>query len=425
MTKFRLAVIGAGVAGLSAARHGVSFGCDVTVFEQAAQLGGTWVYSDNVGKDKYGLDVHSSMYKGLHTNLPKEIMGYPDFAIPKQEKSYIPSEDMVAFLNLYADKFDFRKNIRFEHHVVRVRPLINDTWEIIVRNLPADRYETHIFDAVLICNGHYHTPAIPKYEGRDLYKGKLIHSHDYRCPDPFAGELNMSFRIKQIFTNLFLIGERVLVIGAGPSGMDMAHEISKVAEMVTLSHHLKEPPKTKFNSNVNQKPDVVRMTENGVAFADGTEEDYTVVFFCTGYKYTFPFLSVDCNVQCDDNYIRPLFKHCLSINHPTMGFIGLPFYVCATQMFDLQVRFCLTFITGRKPMPSKEEMIEDTDREMAERWSRGYRKHQAHLMGPEQNKYYADLATTADIEGLKPVITKLHNESKLKFIENFVKGSNL
>jgi hypothetical protein len=198
--------------------------------------------------------------------------------------------------------------------------------------------------------------------------------------------------------------------------MDMAHEISKVATMVTLSHRLKEPPKTKFNDNVNQKPEVVRITENGVVFADGTEEHYTVIFYCTGYKYTFPFLSVDCNVQCDDNYIRPLFKHCLSINHPTMGFIGLPFYVCATQMFDLQVRFCLTFITGRKPMPSKEEMQEDTDREMAERWGRGYKKHQAHLMGPEQNKYYADLAETAGIEPLKPVITKLHNESKIIYL---------
>jgi dimethylaniline monooxygenase (N-oxide forming) len=204
MTKLRLAVIGAGIAGLSAAKNGASFGCDVTVFEQASQLGGTWVYSDNVGKDKHGLEVHSSMYKGLHTNLPKEIMGYPDFPIPKQEKSYIPSDDMVAFLNLYADKFDFRKNIKFEHHVIRVRPLIDDTWEIIVRNLPADRYETHIFDAVLVCNGHYHTPSLPKYEGRDLFKGKQIHSHDYRCPKPFAGECFTFFLFLKISNSILL-----------------------------------------------------------------------------------------------------------------------------------------------------------------------------------------------------------------------------
>lgn len=188
MTKLRVAVIGAGVAGLSAARHGLAFGCEVTVFEQQDQIGGTWVFSPEIGKNKYGIDVHTSMYKGLHTNLPKEIMGYPDFPIPKQEKSYIPSKDMLSFLNLYADQNGIRKSIKFEHHVIRVRPLNDDTWEIIVKNLPADKYETYIFDAVFICNGHYHTPAVPKYEGYKNFKGKQLHSHDYKCPNPFAGK---------------------------------------------------------------------------------------------------------------------------------------------------------------------------------------------------------------------------------------------
>lgn len=60
-----IAVIGAGTAGLCAARHAMQRGYDVTVFEQTAQVGGTWVYTDTVGKDSYGLDVHSSMYQGL------------------------------------------------------------------------------------------------------------------------------------------------------------------------------------------------------------------------------------------------------------------------------------------------------------------------------------------------------------------------
>lgn len=60
-----IAVIGAGTAGICAAKHALAAGCKVTVFEQAKQVGGTWVYSDNIGKDEFGLDVHSSMYKGL------------------------------------------------------------------------------------------------------------------------------------------------------------------------------------------------------------------------------------------------------------------------------------------------------------------------------------------------------------------------
>ena len=397
----KLCVIGAGAAGLCAAKNGIEFGYEVTVFEQTDQIGGTWVYTDDVGKDKNGLDIHTSMYQGLHTNLPKEIMGYPDFPIPAQEKSYISSNDFLQFLHLYADNFKLRNLINFEHQIVKVHPVSEDKWEVVARNLPLKKSETLIFDSVLVCNGHYHTPSMPTYEGFDLFQGKQIHSHDYRHSDVFKGE-------------------KVLVIGAGPSGVDLANELSKAADHVTLSHHLKEPPKTKFSENVDQKPDVSRLTIDGAIFTDGSKQIYSIIFYCTGYKYTFPFLSDDCGIKFDNNYVRPLYKHCLSINRPSLGFIGLPFYVCATQMFDLQSRFCLTFMTGRKKLPTKEEMGEDQEREMNERWSRGMRQHQAHVMGEQQNTYYKELSSAADIEPIKNVMTKLHNFSSFRFLNDLI-----
>lgn len=60
-----IAVIGAGAAGLCAARHSVAAGNRVTVFEQTDVIGGTWVYTDKAGKDAYGIDIHSAMYQGL------------------------------------------------------------------------------------------------------------------------------------------------------------------------------------------------------------------------------------------------------------------------------------------------------------------------------------------------------------------------
>lgn len=60
-----IAVIGAGTAGICAAKHALANGYQVTVYEQAKQVGGTWVYTDQIGNDEFGLDVHSSMYKGL------------------------------------------------------------------------------------------------------------------------------------------------------------------------------------------------------------------------------------------------------------------------------------------------------------------------------------------------------------------------
>lgn len=88
-----------------------------------------------------------------------------------------------------------------------------------------------------------------------------------------------------------LLDERVLVIGAGPSGMDLAYEISKRAERVTLSHHHDPNPKTVFPSNVDQRPDIKRLTEDGAEFADGSTQTYSVIFYCTGMILSLPFPS--------------------------------------------------------------------------------------------------------------------------------------
>lgn len=166
--------------------------------------------------------------------------------------------------------------------------------------------------------------------------------------------------------------------------MDMAFDVSKYANRLTLSHHMDPPPTTVFPENVDTKPDVERLTETGVVFKDGTEQSYTLILYCTGYKFTFPFLSTDCGVHVDDNYVQPLYKHCINISNPTMSIIGLPFYVCAAHMCDLQARFVLKYLTGELTLPSKEEMQADTDRQMNERLSKGLKKKHAHMMGPFQ-----------------------------------------
>ena len=71
MPQLRVCVIGAGAAGLAAARHLTSeldvF--DVRVFEKASRVGGTWVYSENTGIDGRGIPVHSSLYRNLRYSV--------------------------------------------------------------------------------------------------------------------------------------------------------------------------------------------------------------------------------------------------------------------------------------------------------------------------------------------------------------------
>lgn len=60
-----VAIIGAGPAGLVSGRHLVAKGFCVTIYEQNRELGGTWVYTDDFGKNEHGLNIHTAMYQGL------------------------------------------------------------------------------------------------------------------------------------------------------------------------------------------------------------------------------------------------------------------------------------------------------------------------------------------------------------------------
>ncbi|XP_006622656.1 senecionine N-oxygenase-like [Apis dorsata] len=400
----KIAVIGAGSAGLAALRHCTSDSYDTQVicYEKTDQVGGTWVYREETGLDRYGLPIHTSMYKNLRTNLPKEVMGYPDYPVPDNPDSYLTRTQILEFLNSYCDHFNLRQYIQFLHNVELVEPSIGDRkWMIKVKDLKRNIILEESFDAVMICNGHYFEPNIPNLKGQKIFQGEQLHSHDYRVPD--------------IFTD-----KTIVVLGAGPSGMDLALEISKKAKRIILSHHLKDPIGTVFPDNVIQKPDVKELTKHGVLFKDDTNESVDAIFYCTGYKYSFPFLSEKCGVRVDSNMVTPLWKHLISIENPTLALIGLPFYVCAFSMFDLQVRFVLRYWSGKKDFPPKTDMLKDETQELESRKKEGLQKRHFHMMGFKQDCYYDDLANTAGITPLPPVLTKLHNESSLLFLDDLV-----
>jgi dimethylaniline monooxygenase (N-oxide forming) len=94
----------------------------------------------------------------------------------------------------------------------------------------------------------------------------VLHSHDYRIPEKFSDM-------------------RVLVVGGGPSGLDVALEVASVATKVLFSHHLKEKPKTTFPSNVEQKLDAIEFGDHSVGFNDGTSEEIDAIIFCTGILF--------------------------------------------------------------------------------------------------------------------------------------------
>ncbi|CAG9821332.1 unnamed protein product [Phaedon cochleariae] len=389
----RVAIIGAGAAGLASLRHAKEYGFDCDVFEMRENLGGTWIYTDDVGTDRFGYPVYSAMYKGLRTNLPKEVMGFPDFPIPEQNKSYLTQAEILDFLNLYADRYNLRNFIKFNSIVSEIRPLSTNSWQLTYIQKPTHEKTTATYDAVMVCNGHYNDPVVPEIPGEEIFRGEIQHSHTFRSPEPYEGK-------------------RVLVVGAGPSGLDITLQLSKVASEVVFSHHSPEARNTCFPSNVQQRPDIKQVvSENSIEFVDGTCCCFDAIILCTGYKYSFPFLHQSCGVTVDNNFIQPLYKHMVHLEKPTMCFIGIPFNVCTFHMFDLQARYFCQHLNGTMVLPSTEEMRMHTDREMQYRWAKGCSKRQAHMMGQYQEDYYNDLAGDAKTAPIAPVYVKLRDTS--------------
>lgn len=120
MVAIRVGVIGAGAAGLCAGRNMVHSPdkFEFVIFEQWGEVGGTWNYTDMTDVDEYQLPIHSSMYRTLkyvilrfkgffyflffRTNVPKEIMGYPDFPFPQSGHSFTHHSSVLDYLKSYA-----------------------------------------------------------------------------------------------------------------------------------------------------------------------------------------------------------------------------------------------------------------------------------------------------------------------------------
>ncbi|XP_023642876.1 flavin-containing monooxygenase FMO GS-OX4 isoform X2 [Capsella rubella] len=206
-----VAVIGAGAAGLVAARELRREGHTVVVLDREKQVGGLWVYTPKVESDPLGLDptrpiVHSSVYESLRTNLPRECMGYQDYPFvprnddPSRDSRRYPSHrEVLAYLQDFATEFNIEEMIRFETEVVRVEP-VNGKWRVQSKTA-GGLSNDEIFDAVVVCCGHFTEPNIAQIPGIESWPGRQTHSHSYRVPDPFKDEDTI---LSRLLLNLFL-----------------------------------------------------------------------------------------------------------------------------------------------------------------------------------------------------------------------------
>lgn len=134
----------------------------------------------------------------------------------------------------------------------------------------------------------------------------------------------------------------------------------------------------------------------------------------SGYQFRFPFLSDDCKIHVEDNYIQPLYKNIINIEHPTMAFIGI------TILHEMEVKFALKFLSGEKDLPSKREMFDDMQAQYRILWNKGIPKHKMHaLYSPESSQNYLNqLSDAADIEKNPEVLCSIYEDSVMTLISD-------
>lgn len=161
--------------------------------------------------------------------------------------------------------------------------------------------------------------------------------------------------------------------------------------------------------NVQQGLGIIKVHQDGVTLDDGEVlNGIDIIMFCTGYKYTFPFLDDKCMPKIVDERV-PLYKHIIHPDYPTLSFIGIPKVVCPFPQFDCQVRFTIAGLTGTKPFPSKEDMEADIERDF--NWRQkdlGMPFRHAHHMGDLQWGYNDELAKLGGFDPIPKVVEKLY-----------------
>ncbi|WP_346769405.1 NAD(P)-binding domain-containing protein [Planctomonas sp. JC2975] len=320
-----IAVIGAGPSGLAGARALTKAGFEVDVFEAGTDVGGLW----NIENPR------STVYESAHLISSRTTTEFAEFPMDSTT-DYPGHRELMRYFRAYADAYDLRRRIRFSTTVTAVTPADGDAsgasgWDVTAQ-APDGESSTGRYASVVLANGTLSKPNVPTFPGE--FTGELMHTSAYKKASVFHGK-------------------RVLIVGAGNSGCDIAVDAVHHAASVDLSvrrgyyfvpRYLFGKPSDTLNQgrplparikqfidtrvlraftgdpvkfgfpkpdykiyeshpivntlvlnhlgqgDLRVKPDIERFDGSTVHFSDGSSEGYDLVMLATGYKLDYPFV---------------------------------------------------------------------------------------------------------------------------------------
>lgn len=359
--------------GLAMARNLRRFDLPFDAFEIHDEVGGLWNIEN----------PHSTMYESAHLISSKRMTEFTEFPMRDEAADYPSHTEILRYFLDYADTFELRREYRFGVRVVGIERLQDEggdrpesgqgRWRVSWQDA-SDRdapVECAEYRGVLIATGIFSEPNLPNFEGQDEFEGEILHSSSYRSPDVFEDR-------------------RVLVVGAGNSGCDIAVDAVHRARSVDMSlrrgYHF--VPKYVFgrpadtaggwfqlpralkqrvdrfilrfftgnpedfgfpkpdhrlyeshpivnslvlyhagHGDLGVQRDIERLEGSTVHFKDGTSRDYDLILLATGYKLHYPFID-----SAELNWTGAIPRLYLNCFHPEQDDVFLLGMVEATGL---------------------------------------------------------------------------------------------
>lgn len=410
------AVIGAGPSGLAATRALTRRGIAVSGYELHDDVGGLW---DIDGP-------RSTMYESAHLISSKTTTEFAEHPMAPEVADYPSHRELKRYFRGYADRFGLRDHYTFGTEVTRVEPHTDGGWVVSARTTGGTEERTERVAGVIVANGTLSEPNVPPLKGH--FDGEIFHTSAYKKATVFAGK-------------------RVLVVGAGNSGCDIAvdavHHAASVDLSVrrgyyfvpkylfgkpadTLNQGKPLPPRIKqaidsrilklftgdpvklgfpkpdykiyeshpvVNSlilhhlghgDLSIKPDIDHIDGQSVHFKDGSSRDYDVIVLATGYKLHYPF--VDPELLRWNGWSPQLYLNIFTPERDDLFVMGM---VEASglgwQGRYEQAELIASYLEAKRQRPAKAAAFADKTRGPLPDLSGGYR-----YLGLERMSYYVN-----------------------------------
>lgn len=397
-----VAIIGAGPAGLAAAKYLKQHGLNPTIFEQGEAVGGQWCAGA----------PYSGVWPAMCTNTSRLMTAFSDFPQSDDLPVYPSNRQMQAYLRRYAQRFGLDSCLRLRTRVTGLEPVADGGgWRLsYADDHGAERSET--FARVAVASGRYHKPRIPVVPGIESFSGAggVSHTFAYRGPESYGGLHALvaggSISALEIASDLALQG----AAGVVSSQRKQRYVLSKLIAGVPVEHlaftrfaalaaesfpieavaqGLKDfvvkssgspeqfgalaPADSVLEAGITQsqhflplvaegrivaKPWMTEVRGRSVHFSDGTREEVDALIFGTGFDLDLPFLPEAVQRQLDvDAAHVDLYAHTLHPDLPGLAFLGLYDIVGpAFPVLELQARWLTYLWAGLRPAPTADDM---------------------------------------------------------------------